>query len=217
MFGRARTDKMKICLVSPATRVPLSGRKWINIHAPSNEAIRLVPPDRYSHAPGMYVGLPYSDLIMSYAHTPEPKSLGPDGMPCHLRTRGLLSRRHIEIADVVHIGKEANDLELVQAGLVTDEESVLSVYFPDPWEIVQKVLADIPARVIIEKTGCSQSSAYNWKQGKGHPSGEYLPRLIEVAAGAARDSFRGAGYARIPADDMMAVRLYARYLDLGKL
>ena len=217
MFGRPRTGKKKICLVSPATRLPLNSRIWINIHAPAEKAIRLVPPDRHTRTPDVYFGLPYSDLILGYAHTPEPKSLGQDGRPCHQRTRGILSRRYLEIADIVHIGKEANDLELVQAGLVTDEDSVLSIYLPDPWEIVQKVLAEIPAERICREIGCSLRFTQYLRAGNRRPSIDRFPIFLGLAAKFAREALQSAGIVQRPSDDVVAVRLYVRCRALGQL
>ena len=46
----------------------------------------------------------------------------PDGLPCQRGTRGVLTRRHVTPAALVHIRKEANRLEDREAGLLTDQD-----------------------------------------------------------------------------------------------
>lgn len=214
-LGGAKNNRSERCLVRPiGTRLAVD-QDWIDIRNPEREVFHVSAERSEQTDYRTLIARDFQTLVEMHAHSPETKSLGNDGKPCGRMTRGMLFRRSIYVGDIVHIGKEANELELLDARLITDEDSILTIYRGDPWKYVQPVIADTPARVIIDKTGCSRRSAYNWKKGKGHPSGEYLRRLIEVAASAARDSWRSAGYARIPADDIMAVRLYAKYLDQG--
>lgn len=74
--------------------------------------------------------------------------IGPDGGICRPQTRGLLRRRLVEVTGVIHIGKEANELELVLAGLVGSEEEVTVRYERDPWEWLQPIVAEMPVRWI---------------------------------------------------------------------
>jgi len=73
----------------------------------------------------------YRDVVGEYRVHPEAKSCGPDGAVCHRATIGLLARRHV-VAGVLPelIGKEANKLEDVEAGLVHAEAEVLNIYEP---------------------------------------------------------------------------------------
>lgn len=72
----------------------------------------------------MLVGRSYGDLIAAHLYHREAKSLGPDGVSCHQRTVGLLSRRSVVATDTVVIGKEANELEQVETGIVDELEEV---------------------------------------------------------------------------------------------
>jgi hypothetical protein len=53
----------------------------------------------------------FRDVLDEYRDHPEPKSLGPDGLPCHRSTTGLLRRRPITVAAVHTIGKEGHGLD----------------------------------------------------------------------------------------------------------
>ncbi len=70
----------------------------------------------------------YGDVITRYRTHPEPKSLGPDGLPCGRRTVGQLRRRPVVLGELVHIGKETNQLEEVEQGMVHDWDEVQLVF-----------------------------------------------------------------------------------------
>jgi hypothetical protein len=50
---------------------------------------------------------------------------------CDRRTEGPLFRRHVQIGEIVAIGKEPNKLEEVDAGLVHSAESVYTTYLDE--------------------------------------------------------------------------------------
>lgn len=70
----------------------------------------------------------YRDVFADYCVHPESKSAALDGTPCDRRTVGLLQRRHVGALDIAYIGKEANELDAVDAGLVHDANEVLTIY-----------------------------------------------------------------------------------------
>ena len=51
-----------------------------------------------------------------------------DGSPCGPGMRGLLRRRLVRVGKVVHMGKDANRPEDVEAGWVHDVGTVVGVY-----------------------------------------------------------------------------------------
>ena len=55
--------------------------------------------------------LTYGGVLREYEYHEESKCSGPDGKPCARQTIGLLSRRHVRIAELHFIGKESNLLE----------------------------------------------------------------------------------------------------------
>lgn len=79
---------------------------------------------------------------------------------------------------VLHIGKEANELELVQTGLISEEEEFLTVYEQDSWEKLQPIVAEMSVQEIREVTEYSRSMAYMIKSGDRRPSPELI-RLLE--------------------------------------
>jgi hypothetical protein len=63
---------------------------------------------------------------------PEYKFNGLDGQPCPRNTRGLLQRRPIHLAGPVRlIGKEANNIDNVQAGLYAQLHEIITEYVKD--------------------------------------------------------------------------------------
>ena len=148
VVGFQAGTQVPVCLVSPLDSKAPENRTWINIHQPNGRPYRVISSPRQSYDIQSLPGLTYSDLIDQYRFQPETKFLGPDGEVCGTKTRGVLNRRHIELIDVVHIGKETNELEMVQAGLVEGEEAVLLKYKRDPWEYVQPILSEMPARMV---------------------------------------------------------------------
>ncbi len=50
----------------------------------------------------------FEELLYRYFSHPESKSLGPDGEPCHRKTRGLLGRPHVFAGKRHRIGKEVD-------------------------------------------------------------------------------------------------------------
>ena len=208
ILRHSKQGKKGICLVSPVGLSMSKDRAWVNIHDPESPRFQVVQRDRFASGQNTYVGLPFADLIMSHAHTPEPKSMGPNGRPCGRKTIGLLTRRRIQVLDVVHIGKEANDLELVQAGLVTSEQEVLTTYEQDPWLYLQPVLARIPTNQIVEKTGYSRRMANYLKTGEKGPSAKRFSHVLATAAEFARERLAEKNLPQIPDDDSAAIRLY---------
>jgi len=54
--------------------------------------------------------LTYAHKIQEYVYHPEAKSLGPDGNPCTVDTRGVLMRAHITAGRVRYIDKETSSM-----------------------------------------------------------------------------------------------------------
>lgn len=80
------------------------------------------------------IGQSYGDLIAAHPFHPEAKSHGPDGLPCHKRTVGLLVRRPVITMETIVIGKEANDLVQVKGGLIDELKDVRTIYRQDRLE-----------------------------------------------------------------------------------
>jgi hypothetical protein len=70
----------------------------------------------------------YRNVLTDYVRHPEVKFNGPDGNPCRWDTVGLLSRRHIRLDSLHFVGKESNELEAREYGLVQSREQVQTEY-----------------------------------------------------------------------------------------
>lgn len=212
VIGFQAGTQVPVCLVSPSDSKAPEDRTWINIHQFNGRPCRVISSPRQSYDPQSLPGLTYSDLIEQYRYQPETKFLGPDGEVCGTKTRGVLNRRQIEIIDVVHIGKETNELEMVQAGLVEGEEAVLLKYERDLWEYVQPILSEMPARMVQEETGYSRRMVYALKRGDRRPSEVRMADVLRFAVAHARECLSGAGYLILPEKDEMVVKLYIHHL-----
>lgn len=108
----------------------------------------------------------YGDLVWSLPLHPESKSLGPDGRVCGPGTRGLLSRRSVEIGDVVHVGKEST--QLGGDGLEGAWRRVKVYREPGPDEWTATLLPLLQATSTAEVAGAlgvDRSTVKRWKTG----------------------------------------------------
>jgi hypothetical protein len=211
--SRSKEKEKQICLVSPFDRFLPDRRGWIDIHDLEAGPYRIVSPKRRYLDKFSYPGQTYWELIIRHSQQPESKFLTYDGEPCKGRSRGPLIRRHVQVVDVLHIGKEANEIDRVQAGLVGSEEEVLLTYERDLWELIQPILKEIPVAQVIERTGYSRSMVYRLRRGEKRPSSDRLDILLVLVVERAREVFNELGYQDVPTDDRMAVVMYERLLQ----
>jgi hypothetical protein len=96
----------------------------------------------------------YRDVLRRHLTHPESKYAGQDGQPCSFHTLGELQRLHVNIVDVVHIGKESHDLEEVQNQLISAASTYVTyVDNPAAWEKDLHTLFEIPRRLLAKLTG----------------------------------------------------------------
>lgn len=147
--------------------------------------------------PGIVRVKTWRDVLNVYRTHPEPKSIGPDQLPCHRGTKGLLSRRPVKALSVAPIGKEANELEAVQAGHVPDEDEVLNRYGDGSREAwlrhVPPILREIPVATIVELSGLSPMTVKNARAGRPPAKRQHRDRLASIAAEYAREHLRSHG------------------------
>jgi hypothetical protein len=70
----------------------------------------------------------YNDTLLRYRVHPEPKSLSRDGQTCTTTTSGPLTRRPVTAESLTYIGKEANDIDEITAGIGVPEDEALNTY-----------------------------------------------------------------------------------------
>ena len=125
------------------------------------------------------------DTLREYEYHPESKCADSAGRPCTKKTVGLLRRRQVRIDYVVPIGKESNNLEGVEAGLIHSEQDVYTEY-PDPrsdqWEAkIRPALRKISLSVLQKQSGLSRRTLINARMGNRRPhrkNQELLTRIV---------------------------------------
>jgi hypothetical protein len=115
-----------IAAYNPDTWITL---EWRNIYDPDGPSYRITTDKTAAAAPELVVVKSYADVLREYRIHPEYKFNGPDGQPCRRNTRGLLQRRRIDLARPVRlIGKEANNIDDVQAGRYAHFDEIITEY-----------------------------------------------------------------------------------------
>jgi hypothetical protein len=154
-----------------------------------------------------------AEVIAEYATHPEPKSLDAEGNVCDRSTRGLLQRRPVTASSIGGIGKESNDLEAREAGLVHDLDEVITEY-PDPRRDpfatrILPVLCDWPAARLAKKLGLHPVTIKNIRSGRTAPHSAHKRALVKIAVKVA-----GAGLRRwrVPVPDD-ALGICCAYLE----
>lgn len=159
---------------------------WINRY--SGEPVRVTVAGAHGEA-GVARIKTYRDVLGEHRVSPESKSLAPDGGRSGWHTRGLLQRRPVHVTRIVHIGKESNELEEVQAGTVHAESEVLNEYRDprqDVWAVFVAVLGRMSAAEIVAATGRDRTTVWRWRNGRSEPRGEDRAKVEAVAAAFAR-------------------------------
>jgi hypothetical protein len=154
----------EVCLIAPAGE----RRRFIDRHAPA---------DGFYEASVDFTPKTYGDLIQSHDLHPERKFAGPDGLPCRSVTVGLLGDLPIVAAHIKHVGKEGNELEEHDAGVIEESERQLE-YHDSAFDDMVRALREIPTTVIAEATGYNQRTVRRLKR---RPSAKRLSALLVVA------------------------------------
>jgi hypothetical protein len=125
----------------------------------------------------------YGDVVDEYAVHPEPKSLAPDGGPCRRSSRGLLMRRPVTAERLMYVGKEANELEAVEGGLITDVSEIRNEYrdIRREHDQLRITLRPLGAREAARRTGLGHSAVSDFLSGKSVPRVGSLARYERVA------------------------------------
>jgi len=191
------------------------GRRWLEmmwIDRDSGKKFR-VTTDGHSGGDGVARVKTYADVLAEYRVHPEEKSLGPDGLPCGRKTRGLLRRRSVitTTALVALIGKESNKLEDREADTVHDVDEVLTEYRDprrDPWRtLILPVLKDTPTSELNTRTNMPRRTLQSVKARGSYPQPDHRAALAAVAALEARRALR-RWQIEPPLDDLACCAAY---------
>jgi hypothetical protein len=207
------TDPQRFQPIAPWSTDPEAQLDLPWIDKATGEPVRLTT-DGPTGGPGVARVKTFGEVARAYRVHPEPKSLGPDDKPCWRATVGLLRRRPVIATRVVHIGKESNELEELEAGTVHDSDDVLLQYISprwDPWErLVRPVLREFGAAVVAERSGLSLSAVKDQLAERSRPHRRNERKLRRVAAQLAARKLHDASVA-VPRDPLDCC---AAYVDL---
>ena len=130
------------------------------------------------------------DVLDRYHTHPEPKSLDPDSDPCRRLTHGLLGRRPVTATAITYIGKEANRLEDVAAGLIHDPTEILNTYSDpqlDPWRtLVIPTLREFNTAEIAKRSGLDRRTIQRHLNDTHYPRRAHRQTLTAIAADLAK-------------------------------
>lgn len=128
----------------------------------------------------------FADVIADYAFHAESKCANAQGAVSGRDTLGLLQRRHVKIDRVRFIGKESNELEEVDAGMVHSLQDVYTEYVDptrDEWEIkIRPAIAKEKVSIskLHNETGFSSRTLKNWRTGKSRPHAQNQKTLSDA-------------------------------------
>lgn len=126
----------------------------------------------------------YGDVLREYEFHPESKCADMAGNACEKQTIGLLQRRHIRVDHLKYIGKESNQLEAVDAGLVHSENAIYTEYVDqsrDEWTLkILPALRLIPLAELIRESGLSKRALVDIRAARSRPHPKNQELLIAV-------------------------------------
>jgi hypothetical protein len=127
----------------------------------------------------------YGDILREYEYHPESKCADAAGNACEKQTIGLLRRRHICIDRVQYIGKESNQLEAVDAGLIHSDKNIYTEYVDknrDEWQTkILPVLKRMPLSRLISESGLCRRALLDIRAGRNRPHPKNQDRLTTIA------------------------------------
>jgi hypothetical protein len=151
------------------TRLP-----WANLYEKTGARYRITTSRPEHLSPDVVHVKTYRDVLDEYRTHAEAKSLAADGTLCVGATSGLLRRRPVTRRTLSYVGKEANRLDEVNAGLIHDPEEVYTEYVDvahDPeWEALVTKLKGIPRTWLMGKTGLDRSTITRLRNGRSRPT-----------------------------------------------
>jgi hypothetical protein len=213
-FGHPdEVDPARFQLIAPFENDPRKWTKLTWVDRYSGKGYRI---DATGDAGGCGVARvqTYRDVLAAFRTHPEAKSAGPDGEPCGRGTVGLLGRRAVRTAYLVHLGKEANKLEEVEAGLEHDPDEVYTAYADprrDPWRAqVLPVLRQMPSKELAAAVGMSGRRLRDVLSERARPHPDTQAALARFAVEFARMELRAKGR-EVPGDGHAACAAFLAF------
>lgn len=185
--------------------------EWRNKHSPEDVFKLDTLGDMTTLTTGVVYVQSYRDVLAQYAIHPETKFNQDDGQSCTPGYSGPLHRKHVRATGITRIGKESNDLDAVQHGLLTPDEVTQQQrvqHWDDMFSLVKPVIERYSINQIAQATGISRSTVGHSLTGRA-PSAKNADAIVRLAATIAADDLSER---YIPAtDDPLAI--LAKYKD----
>jgi hypothetical protein len=184
--------------------------QWINKHSPD----QVFQVDTFGDAVTIKVGVAYvksyRDVLALYEIHPEEKFDTPDGRPCTRDYRGILVRKHVRSIGLSYVGKESNQVEQVQLGLMSASEVTRRQDLHD-WDavfaLVKPVIAGYSVSDLARALHVPRSTAGHILAGRT-PSEKNQEAVLRLATAIAADDL---GERRSPKEDPRII--LARWKD----
>ncbi len=182
----ASIDPQRLRLVAPymADRSDWEELRFRNLYDPTGPDYRITSQRWDATAGPRPVDLvevtTYRQLLRRYQHHPEAKYAGADSSRI-----GWLERLFIRPGHIATIGKEANKLDDVQAGLYAAADEILTVYGSRDVDLEQALtaLAHLSGRDVQLLTGVDRRTVDRVRQ-RGEASPEVRAKLLALARAA---------------------------------
>jgi hypothetical protein len=167
-------DPTKFRLIAPYNDDPdtWADLEWRNIYDPDGPSYRITTDKLAPPAGDLAIVKSYADILREYRMHPEHKFNAPDGQPCRRNTRGFLQRRPVHLDGPVRlIGKEANNIDEVQAGRYAQLDDIITEYHnptdDDTFhQQVMPLLDDIPGRELARIVGVDRRTIDRIRKGQ---------------------------------------------------
>ncbi len=170
--------------------------EWRNLYNPDGPTYRITTNRTAPAEAGTVIVKSYGQVLREYRLHPEHKFQDVDGRPGAPLTRGVIRRRPVHVRDTRYIGKEANNLDNVQAGLVGRLGDVLNEY-DDPGtdrfhRLVLPVLARYTGRELATLVGVDHRTIDRIRDGS-QPRAGRAKVLRDLAVDLARNDLSSSG------------------------
>ena len=189
-------------------------REWINRYDPARTTYQITT-EGDTGRPGLAVVSTYANTVGRYAIHPEPKSIDIDGKPASGRQSVLLRRRPVFVTTLTYIGKEANSLDEVDAGLHHNIDDVLTQH-DDPdkdfWtETVIPVMETFSLNEIAAASDVDRSTVSRTRNAKTRPHPDNESKLLNGLARLCTERLKDLGIR--PPRDMRSALFAAAMVD----
>jgi hypothetical protein len=173
-------DPRRFHLIAPYER---DGTRWADldwIDQCSGRTYRIVTDTSASGRQVVRVKT-YGSVLAEYECHPEAKCADADGNASGRAYVGLHFPRAVSIDEITHIGKESNELEEVEAGMVHSADALYTEYADQRrsrWATkIVPALQDNPLSTLVRLTGLSRRTLIDARTGKRQPHSRNRTRI----------------------------------------